>query len=110
MELESIKELADLLRGDKVLGEPTRLLIMILLFLNIKMKFTELQKILGLTPGNLSSHLKKLQEAEYIKIRKTFILELRPTTIIEITQNGAKKLREFMNRLETVLRLLQKEY
>jgi len=70
------------------------------------MKFTELQRILGLTPGNLSSHLRKLKEAGYVKVRKTFILELRTTTIIEITREGVEKLLEFTKSLRAILRFL----
>lgn len=105
IEQNEFRKLADLLRGDKVLGEPTRLLIMILLYLNIRMKFTDLQRILGLTAGNLASHLKKLKEAGYVNTRKTFLLELRTTTIVEITRNGARKLLEFIGSLGRILRL-----
>jgi len=109
LSIEPIKDIAKLLRNDRILGEPTRLLIMILLYLNIRMKFTDLQKILGLTAGNLASHLKKLKESGYVNVRKTFLLELRTTTIVEITKNGARRLLEFMGSLKEILKLVHQE-
>ncbi|MHA1676867.1 MAG: transcriptional regulator [Candidatus Njordarchaeales archaeon] len=107
MDLEALKKITSLMRTNRVLSEPTRLSIMILLFLNIRMKFTELQKILNLTPGNLSSHLKKLDEQGYIKIIKGFV-QLKPATLIEITEKGANKLKIFMKDLKIVLEILDK--
>jgi len=109
LSIKPIKDIAKLLRNDRILGEPTRLLIMILLYLNIRMKFTDLQKILGLTAGNLASHLKKLRESGYVNVRKTFLLELRTTTIVEITKNGARRLLEFMGSLKEILKLVHQE-
>ena len=101
-EEEAIRELAKLSKRNKILGSPTRLSIMTLLFFKTRIKFTELQKILDLTPGNLSSHLQKLEKAGYVKIIKGF-MNLRPVTIIQITPNGAQAIREYMITLRKIL-------
>jgi len=106
MNLEALKRLAELSKEDKLLGSPARLAIMILLYFKTRMKFTELQLALGLTPGNLSSHLKKLEQANYIKIIKGFI-NLRPATIIEITSMGANKVKTFANLMKNILKEIE---
>ncbi len=108
MDTEALKKIAELSKTNKTLGSPTRLAIMILLYLQTKMKFTELQKILNLTPGNLSSNLKKLETEGYIEIIKGFV-NLRPATIIKITNEGAQELRTFMKNFKEVLEFLIKE-
>ena len=105
---ESIRKLTELGKNNVILSSPVRLSIMILLYLNKKFKFSALQKTLNLTPGNLASHLKKLSEKGYIKIKKTFI-DLKPATIITITEEGAKKLREVVGELKNVLEEFEKE-
>ncbi|MEX2702844.1 MAG: transcriptional regulator [Candidatus Baldrarchaeia archaeon] len=104
MNEELLKSLARLSKVDKVLSSPTRLAIMILLYLKTAVKFTELQNALGLTPGNLSSHLKKLENVRYIVVKKGF-LELRPTTIAKITPEGAIAVRNFMKNMKDVLKM-----
>ncbi len=103
MDPRILKELAELSRENKLLGSPARLSIMMLLYFRTRMKFTELQLALGLTPGNLSSHLKKLEQANYVRIIKGFI-NLRPATIVEITPLGAKKVKEFASLMRKILR------
>ncbi len=108
MSEDSLKRLAKLSKRDIILSSPVRLSIMILLYFNKKFKFSSLQKALNLTPGNLASHLKKLNEKGYIRIKKTFI-ELKPTTIIMITEEGAEKLREVVDELKTILEEFEKK-
>ena len=104
---DDVKRLAKLSRENILISSPTRLSIMILLYLNKKFKFSSLQKALNLTPGNLASHLKKLSDKGYVKIKKTFI-ELKPATIIMITEEGAKKLRETIGELKNILEAFEK--
>jgi len=106
MDLERLRKLAELSKEDRLLGSPARLAIMMLLYFRTRMKFTELQLALGLTPGNLSSHLKKLEQANYIKIIKGFI-NLRPTTVIEITPTGANKVKTFANLMRNILKEIE---
>ena len=102
---EFAKKIMELSKSNTVFGSPTRLSIMMLLYLNTKMKFTTLQKALKLTPGNLSSHLRKLEKEGAIKITKGFI-QLRPATIVHITEKGVNDLREFLSNFKEVLEII----
>lgn len=106
MNQEVLKKLAALSKEDKLLGSPVRLAIMILLYFKTRIKFTELQNALGLTPGNLSSHLNKLEKAKYVRIIKGFI-NLRPATAIEITSEGVKKVKDFALLMRNILKDLE---
>jgi len=103
MENNFSKKLAELAKRDTILSSPTRLSIMILLYLNTKMKFTSLQKALNLTPGNLSSHLRKLEKNGLIKIVKGFV-QLKPTTVIYISEKGVQELKNFLSDMKEILR------
>jgi DNA-binding transcriptional ArsR family regulator len=79
-----IKDLSSL---DRVIHEPARLMIMTILFAVVEADFVYLQRECGLTQGNLSSHLAKLEEAEYLTITKTFKGKY-PLTICRLTRKG----------------------
>ena len=97
---EALRKLA---RSDPVLASPTRLAIMLLLAIRRKMYFSELQKALGLTPGNLGSHLKKLEEAGYIRTKKV-LTRIRPLTLVILRQEGEEALYEHIDMLKKALR------
>ncbi len=97
MDLEKI---ADLLRRSAF--HPTRLLILIALLLNGKMTFSELQRTLKLTPGNLGSHLDKLEEEGLVRQRRD-VLRLRYVKVIELTDKGYMALLDYLSSLEEVL-------
>ena len=97
---EALRKLA---RSDPVLASPTRLAIMLLLAIRRKMYFSELQKALGLTPGNLGSHLKKLEEAGYVRIRKV-LTRIRPLTLVVLRHEGEEALYEHIDMLKKALR------
>ena len=99
---EALRKLA---RSDPVLASPTRLAIMLLLAVRRKMYFSELQKALGLTPGNLGSHLKKLEEAGYVRIRKV-LTRIRPLTLVALKPEGEAALYEHIGMLKEALRSL----
>ena len=101
---EALKKLA---RTNPVLASPTRLAIMLLLAIKRKMYFTELQKALALTPGNLGSHLRKLEEAGYVRIRKV-LTRIRPLTLVKIQPEGEVALYEYMDVLRSALRGLKR--
>lgn len=91
----------EILKKGEIFSALPRLTIMLLLFLHRKVGFTEIQKLLQLTPGNLDHHLRKLKQAGYIKTRKAF--SWRPLTIIEITNEGALAFREYAINLKKLL-------
>jgi len=63
--------------------------------------FLFLQNQLQMTPGNLSSHLSKLEEAEYIEIVKEFI-ERKPHTALKLTKKGQNAFKEYKKNLKQV--------
>jgi DNA-binding transcriptional ArsR family regulator len=72
---------------DKVIHEPARLMIVALLSAVAEADFQYLHESTGLTKGNLSVHLSKLEGAGYIKIEKSFRGKY-PLTICRLTKEG----------------------
>jgi len=72
---------------DRTIHEPARLLLLIYLYSVEQADFTFLRKQTGMTQGNLSSHLTKLESAGYIHSEKQF-QNKRPLTLIRITDQG----------------------
>ncbi len=72
---------------DRVIHEPGRLLIVALLAGVKEADFLYLQKQSGLTKGNLSSHIAKLEEAGYLEVEKKFKGKV-PLTILRLTRTG----------------------
>jgi DNA-binding MarR family transcriptional regulator len=58
-----------------------------------------------MTSGNLSTHLKKLQYMGLVRISKRFV-ELKPTTLIVITQEGAERVRSQLLRMREIVSVL----
>jgi DNA-binding MarR family transcriptional regulator len=92
---------------DRLIHEPTRLMIMTQLYVVESADFLFLQHQLQMTPGNLSSHLSKLEEAGYVEIVKEFI-ERKPHTALELTKKGRKAFREYQQNLKQVFSDLPK--
>ena len=84
-----------------VFSAQQRFTIMLLLYLHKRAGFTELQKLLGLTPGNLDHHVRRLEKAGYVKTRH--VLDWRPLKVIEITRRGATEFREYALNLRQLL-------
>ena len=95
--------MSDDLRGvtelDRLIHEPARLLIATILATVASADFLFLQRETGLTKGNLSAHLSKLEEAGYVKIEKTFKGKL-PLTICKLTAAGQKSLKAYRRQLQ----------
>lgn len=87
---------------DRVIHEPARLLILAHLYVVAEADFLFLERQTGLTRGNLSSHLKKLDEAGYVNIRKEFI-ERIPHTVLTLTESGRKAFDLYRTTMATVL-------
>jgi DNA-binding transcriptional ArsR family regulator len=84
---------------DRLIHEPARLLIVTILASVVSADFLFLQRESGLTKGNLSAHLSKLEEAGYVKIEKTFKGKL-PLTICKLTSSGKKALIQYRQQLQ----------
>jgi len=92
---------------DRLIHEPTRLMIMTQLYVVESADFLFLQHQLQMTSGNLSSHLSKLEEAGYVEIVKEFI-ERKPHTTLKLTKKGRKAFREYQQNLKQVFSDLPK--
>lgn len=86
-------------RMDKLVHEPARLAILTALSVCKSADFTYLQRLTGLTQGNLSGHLEKLEEAGYLQITKQ-ISGRRPLTTISITSSGRQAIENHWAGLE----------
>ncbi len=87
---------------DRLIHEPARLLIVTILASVVSADFLFLQRETGLTKGNLSAHLSKLEEAGYVKIEKTFKGKL-PLTVCKLTSSGKKALIQYRQQLQAFM-------
>ena len=93
------EDLRRLTEVDRLIHEPARLLIVTILASVASADFLFLQRETGLTKGNLSAHLSKLEEARYVKIEKTFKGKL-PLTVCMLTAAGQKALTQYRQQLQ----------
>ncbi len=91
-----------------LIHSPVRLAIMMFLLPRITATFPEIMKALGLTSGNLASHIKKMEKANFIEVRKEFIAA-KPTTIVTITPEGERAVEEYAQVLRNVLRMVDEK-
>ena len=87
---------------DKLIHEPARLAIMSVLKSCSMIEFLVLQKMIELTKGNLSSHLSKLERANYVDISKQFLRKKIPHTTIYITQRGKEAVEDYWDQLDEI--------
>ena len=87
---------------DRLIHEPGRLMIVAVLDSVDEADFQYLHLTTGLTKGNLSVHLSKLEEAGYVTISKTFRGKY-PLTVCRLTDTGAQKLAEYRKLLKVAL-------
>ncbi len=100
--------LKDIVNLNDIIHTPVRLALMMFLLPRGKSIFTEIQEALGLTAGNLSSHIKKLEINEFIEVQKAFV-QAKPTTIIYITAKGSKAMQEYARIVSDVLESMLKK-
>src|SRR3974390_770544 len=87
---------------DRIIHEPARLMIVSLLDAIEEADFQYLHQATGLTKGNLSVHLSKLEEAGYVSIQKTFRGKY-PLTICQLTAEGKQVLAGYRKLIRAVL-------
>jgi DNA-binding transcriptional ArsR family regulator len=85
---------------DRLLHEPSRAVIMAVLAAVESADFLYLQRETGLTKGNLSVHLSKLEEAGYIAIEKTYRGKV-PLTLCRMTETGRKAFKDYREQLKS---------
>ncbi len=103
-----MKRLPDFTGLDPVLHERVRLGILVLLVQADELDFTTLKEALGVTDGNLAQHLRVLEEAGVVAVRKTFVGR-RPRTYYRLTPQGRRRFQEYLERLRSVLGALTAE-
>lgn len=92
---------------DRIIHEPARLLLLAQLFEVESADFLYLLRRTGLTKGNLSAHLRKLEEAGYVGVEKTFVDRL-PLTVIRLTYEGRTAVAAYRARMLEVLAAFEK--
>jgi DNA-binding transcriptional ArsR family regulator len=89
---------------DRVIHEPARLLLVALLAGVKEADFLWLQRESGLTKGNLSSHLARLEEAGYIDVQKMFKGKI-PLTVLRLTRAGKSAFHAYRKKMNGLLTL-----
>ena len=83
---------------DKLIHEPARLKIIAQLYVVASADFLFLMRQTGLSQGNVSGHLSKLEDAAYVKIEKGYIGK-RPQTMISLTKKGREQFKEYVKNM-----------
>jgi DNA-binding MarR family transcriptional regulator len=96
---EALRPLTEI---DRTLHEPGRLLIMSFLWVVKSADFLFLLRHTGLTRGNLSSHMSKLESAGYVEVEKKFV-EKTPMTVYHLTEAGRAAFRAYRDSMMDVL-------
>jgi DNA-binding MarR family transcriptional regulator len=87
---------------DRLIHEPARLMITAYLAVVERADMLFVQRQTGLTLGNLSSHVSKLEAAGYVAVEKTFVGK-RPRTMLRLTDQGRAALDGYRIRMQSVL-------
>jgi DNA-binding MarR family transcriptional regulator len=90
------------LQLDRVIHEKGRLGIMSMLAAAPELSFTELRDTLAMTDGNLTTHIRTLQEAGYVAVSKSYEKN-RPLTTCSLTAAGKKAFAGYIDLLEQIL-------
>jgi DNA-binding MarR family transcriptional regulator len=93
---------------DPIIHSPTRMKILAFLAIVESADFTFLLNQTGLTRGNLSPNLRKLEEAGYVQSQKEFV-ERIPRTLIRLTDEGRAAIQRYNRSMQSVLDELLKE-
>jgi len=99
-------DLLDLAEVDRVVHEPARLMILMVLYGVDSADFTFLLNATELTWGNLSSHMTKLEEAEYVKIEKSFVGK-KPRTMVQLTPTGRRAIDSYRQTMQGAMKRLR---
>ncbi len=93
------EDLRSLVDFDRLIHEPARLMIVTILYAVESADFLYLQRETGLTKGNLSSHLAKLEEAKYVSVEKTYKGKI-PLTVCRLTDQGRAAYENYRKQLK----------
>ena len=96
------QDLQPLVEIEKLIHEPARLMIMATLHFAESADFLFVERQTGLTRGNLSSHMSRLEAAGYIQVEKKFVDKI-PRTMLRLTEEGRSALLAYTGRMQQVL-------
>jgi len=94
-------------RIDRIIHSPARLKIMTVLSAVVTADFLFVMHHTGLTRGNLSSHMTKLENAGYIEVNKEFVEKI-PRTLLKLTEKGRQAIQKYRENMEKVLQKFPK--
>jgi len=94
--------LAPLSDIDRLIHEPARFQVLALLYVIESADFTFIMNQLGLTWGNLSAHITKLEEGGYVAVEKGFKGK-RPQTMLSLTKQGRKAFQSYRQTMKQLL-------
>ena len=95
----NLQPIADI---DRMIHEPARLMILAVLYVVQSADFLFVLRQTGLTKGNLSSHLSKLEQATYVEIGKEFVEKI-PRTLLRLTPAGRQAFQAYRQSMMQVL-------
>lgn len=87
---------------NRTIHEPARLIVLATLYVLESADFVFLMNQTGLTWGNLSAHMSKLEAAGYVEVEKSF-KERRPHTLLRLTDEGRAAFRAYRQKMKQVL-------
>lgn len=93
---------ADQTALDRLIHEPARLVLVSNLAVVDEADFVFLSRRTGLTAGNISSHMARLEEAGYVAVTKTFVGK-RPRTVYRLTRAGTKAFERYRAQVANLL-------
>lgn len=104
-EPQSHPDLGPIENIDPAIHAPARLMILAYLAAVVEADFTFLLNQTGLTRGNLSTHISRLEEAGYIEVKKEFV-ERIPRTLYKLTGSGRNAIQLYRENMRQVIDLL----
>lgn len=89
----------EIIELDRLFHEPARMVMGAILYIADGADFIFMLRQTGLTRGNLSSHMSKLEEAGYIEVIKDFV-DRKPRTMMHMTRKGRKAFEVYRDQLK----------
>ncbi len=87
---------------DRVVHEPARLMLMAALYVLDSADYTFMMNLTGVTWGNLSAHISKLEESGYVEVEKRFKGK-RPNTMLRLTPEGRAAFQSYRRKMKLLL-------
>ncbi len=102
------EDLRKLTEVDRLIHEPARMLIAAILYNVEQADFLFLLRETGLTKGNLSAHLAKLESAGYVEIEKTYRGKI-PLTLVRLSASGREAFEAYRKQLSQIVTKISEE-